>query len=128
MACDNKECFIKIIGWCYNKKNNTCINSFIQNKKCGKKNNTNNIYIYIYTLINLFKTKSAIRILSKIFLYMFKHLLWLVGSKIFCTNLIIYLKQKGNICSHHVTFIEWFFVWWYHLFLCVKIIAVFLST
>ena len=62
-ACDNKECSIKIIGWCYNKKithalinlfktksairkNNACINSFIQNKKCDKKNNTNNMYIH----------------------------------------------------------------------------------
>ena len=29
-----------------NKKNNTCINSFIQNKKCDKKNDTNNMYMY----------------------------------------------------------------------------------
>ena len=28
------------------RKNNTCINSFIQNKKCDKKNNTNNMYIH----------------------------------------------------------------------------------
>ena len=27
------------------KENNTCINSLIQNKRCDKKNNTNNIYI-----------------------------------------------------------------------------------
>ena len=28
------------------KKNNTCINSFSQNKKCDKKNNTNNMYMH----------------------------------------------------------------------------------
>ena len=33
----NKKC---------NKKNNICINSFIQNKKCDKKNNTNNMYMH----------------------------------------------------------------------------------
>ena len=28
------------------QKNNTCINSFIQNKKCDKKNNTNNLNMH----------------------------------------------------------------------------------
>ena len=33
VASDNKECSMKIIGWCYNKK-------------CDKKNNTNNMYMH----------------------------------------------------------------------------------
>ena len=42
VACDNKECSIKITDWCYNKK-------------------------ITHALIHLFKTKSVIKILSKIF-------------------------------------------------------------
>ena len=107
VTCANAECSIKINDWCYNKKITpalihlfktksairkirqkicTCINSFIQNKKYDK---------------NIIKN----------ILYTFKHLLWLVTYKIICTHLNIYLKQKGNICSRHVTFIKKWFNW-----------------
>ena len=33
MKCDNKECVIKIIDWCYNKR-------------CDQKNNKNNMYLH----------------------------------------------------------------------------------
>ena len=46
VAYDNKECSIKNNWLMLQQKNNVCINSFIQNKKCDKKNNTNNMYIH----------------------------------------------------------------------------------
>ena len=107
----------------------TCINLFIQSKKCNKK-----ITQVICTCINSFiQNKKYNKNIIKNILYTFKYLLWLVASKIFCTHLIIYLKQKGNICLCRVTFIKkifhWMiFFWWYHLFLCAKIVAEFLST
>ena len=46
VTCANTECSIKINDWFYKKKDNTCINSFIQNKKWDKKNNTNNLNMH----------------------------------------------------------------------------------
>ena len=46
VTCANTECSIKINDWFYKKKDNTCINSFIQNKKCDKKNNANNLNMH----------------------------------------------------------------------------------
>ena len=46
VTCANTECSIKINDWFYKKKDNTCINSFTQNKKCDKKNNANNLNMH----------------------------------------------------------------------------------
>ena len=58
MACDNKECFIKIIDWCYNKKITHTLIHLFKTKIAIRK--------ITHALIHLFKTKSVIRKMTQI--------------------------------------------------------------
>ena len=58
LACDNKECSIKIIDWCYNKKITHALIHLFKTKSAIRK--------ITHALIRLFKTKGVIKKITQI--------------------------------------------------------------